>query len=316
MFWRRFGTLCRKRGIKQELTPADSPKHKGVAERAVALISDTALATRIKLSYSTRVHRPTRHLWAEAVSWACNTLNRTATKANPANKFLYEMWYGSPPLAREVWPFLKPAIYRVYKSQPKAQDCYYVVPSVNHPRDCMRVFNTHRTILTIRNVTWHHVPPAFPAPQQHLPPIAEEGESIVGEGARGVGASGEGAPSQGGRRVADLDSKSDLDMTGVGPVLGATRKAPAVEAGAGTGEVAEGSPPTPSARSRRAEIGSANDSSNSKDDSTSRRGSDSNTSHTTNGSSSTSGSGSSGDISALTWTEARRLRHLGKTPKL
>ena len=138
----------------------------------------------------------------------------------------------------------------------------------------------------------------------------------MGEGARGVGASGEGASSQGGRRVAGLDSKSDLDMTGTGPVLDATRKAEAAEAGAGTGEVAEGSPPTSSARSRRAEIGSANDSSNSKDDSTSRRGSDSNTSHTTNGSSSTSGSVSSGDISALMWTEARRLRHLGKTPKL
>ena len=28
------GKLCRKRGIKQEFTPADSPKYNGVAERA------------------------------------------------------------------------------------------------------------------------------------------------------------------------------------------------------------------------------------------------------------------------------------------
>ena len=206
-------------------------------------------------------------------------------------------------------------IYRVKranKSQLKAQDCYYYVgPSVNHPRDCMRVLTTHRTILTTRNVTWQHVPPAPPAPQRHLPPIAEEGESTAGEGA-----SGEGVSSQGGGRVADLDSESDLGMTGVGPALSATRKAPAAEARAGTGGVAEGNPPVPLAPSRRAEISSVNDSSDSKDNSTSRRSSDSNASHTSNGSSSTSGSVSSGDIPALTGTEARRLQYFGKPLEL
>ena len=120
--------------------------------------------------------------------------------------------------------------------------------------------------------------------------------------------------------VADLDSESDLDRTGVGLVLPATRKAPAAEAGAGTGGVAGGNPPAPSTPSRRAEIGSVNDSSsdssNSKDDSTSRRGSNSNASHNSNGSSSTSRSVSSGDIPALTGTEVRRLQHFGKPPEL
>ena len=134
--------------------------------------------------------------------------------------------------------------------------------------------------------------------------------------------------------MADLDSNSELDMMGVGPVLPATRMTPAEEVGAGTGGVAEGNPPAPSAPSRRNETGSVNgssnsssssDSSNSKDDSTSRRGSDSSTSHTSNGSSashtsngssSTSGSVSSGDIPALTGTEARRLQHLGDLPEL
>ena len=306
IFGGEFGTLCRKRGIKQKVTPAGSPRYNGVAERALALISGTALAARIQaqVSYPSAPSYPS--LWAEAVSWACNALNRTATKANPGNKSPYEMWYGSPSLAGEVWPFLKPAIYRVKrkdKSQPKAQDCYYVGPSVNHPRDCMRDLTTHRTILTIRNATWQHVPPAPPAPQQHFPPIAEEGESAAEEGA-----SGEGASSQRGGRVADLDSESDLYMTGVGPVLPATRKAPAAEAAS-------------SAPSRRAEIGSVNDSSssdssNSKDDSTSKRGSDSNASHTSNDSSSTSGRVSSGDIPAPTGTEARRLQHFGKPPEL
>ena len=187
----------------------------------------------------------------------------------------------------------------------------------------MRVLTTHRTILTIRNGTWQHVPPGPPAPQQHLPPIAEEGGSTAEEGA-----SGESASSQGGRWVGDLDSKSELGMTGVGPVLPTTRKAPAAEAGAGIGGVAKDNPSAPSAPSKRAEIGSVDDSSNSssssdssdgsnsKYDSTSTRASDSNTSRTSNVSSSTSGSVSSGDIPVLTGTEVRRLQYFGKPPKL
>ena len=38
-----FGKLCRNRSIKQEFTPADSPKYNGVAKQALALINDTAL---------------------------------------------------------------------------------------------------------------------------------------------------------------------------------------------------------------------------------------------------------------------------------
>ena len=167
IFEGEFRTLCGKRGIKQEVTPVDSPKYNGVAERALALISDTALVARIQAQVLYQGAPAYTSLAAEAVSWACNALNRTTTKANPGNKSPYEMWYGSPPLAGEVWSFLKPAIYRrkrANKSQPKAQDCYYVGPSVKHPRDCMQVLTTHRTILTTRNVTWQHVSPAPPAP--------------------------------------------------------------------------------------------------------------------------------------------------------
>ena len=102
-FGGEFGTLCRKRGIKQKFTSADSPKYNGVAERALALISDTALAARIQAQvlYPGAPSYPS--LWAEAVSWACNALNRTATKANPRNKSPYEMWYGSPPDPFDDW---------------------------------------------------------------------------------------------------------------------------------------------------------------------------------------------------------------------
>ena len=97
-----FGTLSRKRGIKQEFTPGDSPKCTGIAERALALISGTALAARIQahVLYPGTPSYPS--LWAEAVSWAYNALNRTATKANPGNKSSYEMGYGLPPFAGAV----------------------------------------------------------------------------------------------------------------------------------------------------------------------------------------------------------------------
>ena len=212
-----FGELCRKRCIKQEFTPADSPKYNGVAERALGLINDAAAAARIQATelYPGAPDYPS--LWAEAVSWACHALNCTATTANPGDKSPYEMWYGSPPPRGAVWPFLKPVVCRVKrnnKSQPKAQDCYYVGPAIDHPRDCIRVLTANRSILTTRNVTWRHVPLSRPAPPQQLPPIAEEGGSTAGEGA-----SGERAPSQGGGGVEEvLDNESDLDDTEVGPM--------------------------------------------------------------------------------------------------
>ena len=92
-----FGELCRKRCTKQEFTPADSPKYNDVAERALGLINDAAVAARIQANalYPGAPNYPS--LWAEASSWACHALNCNATIANPGEKSLYDMWYGSPP---------------------------------------------------------------------------------------------------------------------------------------------------------------------------------------------------------------------------
>ena len=122
-----FGNLCRKLGINKEFTPADCPKYNGVAERALALINDSALAARIQapVLYLDAPDYPS--LWTEAMTWGCHVLNCTATTSKSGDKSPYEMWYGSPPTPGEVWPFRKPAIWRVKrdnKSQPKAQDCY------------------------------------------------------------------------------------------------------------------------------------------------------------------------------------------------
>ena len=285
-----FGKLCRKRGIKQEFTPAVSPKYNGVAERALALINDTALAARIQapvLYPGASTYPP---LWAKAVFWACHFLKRTASTVNSGEKYQYEMRYGSPPPPGEVWPFLKPPNCRVKRdiqSQPKAQDCYYVGPSVDPLRDCMRVLNAHCPILTTRNVTWQHVPSAPPAPPPQVPPISEEGESTAGEG----------ASSQGEERVENLYRESDLDMTEVWPpVPPATREAPAVEPGAGAGGSAEGNPPTPSISVGRDDFGGINGKSSSSSSDDIRTSSDSCDS---------SNSNDSGDLPALVERPAR-----------
>ena len=78
-----------------------------------------------------------------------------------------------------------------------------------------------------------------PTPPQQLPTNAEEGESTGTEGA-----SGEGASNQGGGRMEESDSESNLDnITEVcPPVPPATREAPAAESGAGAAGVRKATP--------------------------------------------------------------------------
>ncbi|CAN0356099.1 unnamed protein product [Ascophyllum nodosum] len=221
------------------------------------------------------------------------------------------MWCGSPP--RAVWPFLKPAVCRVKrnnKSHPKAQDCYYVGPGVNHQRDCMRVLTVNRSILTTRNVTWRQVPLSPPMPSKQLIPIAEEGVY------RKEGENGEDTSSQGGGRVeVDLDGESDLDVTEVGHVLPAIWKTQTAGARAGPGVVAEGASLASWVSSRRADngISGITDSHSSSSSSSNGRSS---SSDTDNGDDKSGSSTSSGDVPALTGGEAHRQRWNGKIPAL
>ena len=81
----KFGKLCRERNIRQEFTTADSPEFNGVAERGLAMIESAALAARIQapeLFPGFNVPEGPS-LWAEAMSWACDAYNRTATVRKP-----------------------------------------------------------------------------------------------------------------------------------------------------------------------------------------------------------------------------------------
>ena len=95
LFGGDFGYVCRQYCIKQEFTNAKCPEPNGVAERALGIIQNAALAARIQAPILfPHVELPlSETLWAEAVYWACEALNRTATTFNPGNKSPYEMWH-------------------------------------------------------------------------------------------------------------------------------------------------------------------------------------------------------------------------------
>ena len=131
-----FQQVCVDFMIRQEFTPSYSPEFNGVAERGLGIIDAAAMAARIQAGaiFSHVQLPPTDPLWAEAMNWACEALNRTATTANPESKSPYEMWFGSPAPA-SPYAFLKPAYWRwkrQSKMMPKAESCFYVGPAFDH----------------------------------------------------------------------------------------------------------------------------------------------------------------------------------------
>ena len=154
----------------------------------------------------------TESLWAETLHWACDALNRMATSANPANKSPYDRWYGKPPPV-VLLPFLKPGyrkVKRENKSQAKAQECFYLGPAPNRPRDVVRVLTKHRTLLITRHVTWQRVSPSPTVPAQMHDSLSQE------EG--GSEADDESTSDRGGGAVMDeqdegLARLTDLDVT-------------------------------------------------------------------------------------------------------
>ena len=97
------------------------------------------------------------------MSWACHLFKCSATTFNPDSKSPHEIWHGSPP--RRHWlSFFKPGYYkakRTNKSQPNAQECFYLGSGRNHARDSVRVLTKNNSVITTRNVTWQHsLPPS------------------------------------------------------------------------------------------------------------------------------------------------------------
>ena len=124
------------------------------------MIESAALAARIQGSELLHEYSVPEgpSLWAEAMNWACDAYNRTATVANPGSRSPYEMFYGNPPQTSPI-PFLKPGFCkykRMNKMDPKARECFYLGPARNHPSESKRVLVRTRKVIVTRNVTWAH----------------------------------------------------------------------------------------------------------------------------------------------------------------
>ena len=127
------------------------------------------------------------------------------------------MWYGKlPPVV--LLPFLKPGyckVRRKNKSQPKAQEWFYLGSAPNHPRDAVRVLTKHRTLRITRHVTWQRVSPSPPIPAQMHDSLSQEdggfqaGDENTSDGGKG-GVMDE--QDKGLARLTDLDVTWRFDL--------------------------------------------------------------------------------------------------------
>ena len=79
-----FKQVCLDYGIKQEFTTARTPQLNGVAERGLHLIQEAAMAATIEAPrlFPFATLPSTDDLWAEAMQWAAESLNRTGSAGN------------------------------------------------------------------------------------------------------------------------------------------------------------------------------------------------------------------------------------------
>lgn len=172
-----FEFLCNELRIKQEFTPPYTPQYNGVAERAFGVIEMAAAAARVQAGQMYRDIKlpPTEKLWAEAMKWASDALNRTATTSNPEIRSPHEMWYGKAAPAAPH-PFLQPCVIRRQrrgdKLELKGETAFYLGRAANHPSDCVRVVTRDLKIVETRDVTWAVVLPPL-ADFTPVPPAAD-----------------------------------------------------------------------------------------------------------------------------------------------
>ena len=112
-------------------------------------------------------------------------------------------------------PFLKLGyckVKRENKSQPKAQECFYLGLAPNHPRDAVRMPTKHRNLHITRHVTCQRVSPSPSVPvQMHDSLFQEEGGSEADDESTSYGDGGaEGLMYEQDQGLAHL---TDLDMT-------------------------------------------------------------------------------------------------------
>ena len=90
------------------------------------------------------------------------SIDTTATTANPHSKLPYEIYFGKLPPANTL-AFMQPdfrLVHRSHRSEPKTDVCIHLNTGWNHPRDCVKVVTLSGQSSNTRNVTWEvdHLP--------------------------------------------------------------------------------------------------------------------------------------------------------------
>ena len=81
-----------RRSIMHEHTPRETPQYNGVAERALGLLREKAIALMEELDDVINV--PREKLWAQAMLFACDVTNKSVTTSTDGCKSSYELWFG------------------------------------------------------------------------------------------------------------------------------------------------------------------------------------------------------------------------------
>ena len=150
--------LAEQHEIVMEFTAPHTPQQNGVAERAIAVVKEMALAMMIAAGINLEGRQK---LWAEAINAATDVANILSTSVNDTSAF--ELLTGFKP--DQVYKYLQPFGRVGYvtdrtkikgKLTERSTKCMYVGHAKNHAGDVYRMYNpeTNSTLFS-RDVKWH-----------------------------------------------------------------------------------------------------------------------------------------------------------------
>ena len=89
--------------ITHDCIPPDTPQYNGVAERALGLLREKAIALMEELDNVINVLQ--EELWAQAMLFTCDVTNTSATTSTEGGKSPSELWFGTAPTSNHLRPF-------------------------------------------------------------------------------------------------------------------------------------------------------------------------------------------------------------------
>ena len=167
-----FVQVCNRHRVQRECTAPHAPEFNGVGERGFDMIQKVASSARAQapvLYPDINVLTTSRRLWAEAMLWACESVNRTATTSNPNRASpLRDCGTGPLPLSKRDHSLPRDfsgnhvARVRMILVHFRGVKCFYLGQAPKRPRDTFRILTPGNGFAISRDVTWgpHSIPPA------------------------------------------------------------------------------------------------------------------------------------------------------------